>query len=57
MQLSETGTKERGRATPFIQEPAIGSDLKSISSSSIIANYLPKKYFNKKVKIFQNVTV
>jgi len=44
MQLSETGTEERGRPVPLIQKPAVVSDLKSISSSSILANYLPKKY-------------
>jgi hypothetical protein len=52
VQLSETDTEELGRPTPLIQNPATVSDLKSISSSSILANYLPKKYFNKKVTNF-----
>jgi len=50
LQLSETGTEERGCPTLLIQKLATVSDL--ISSRSILANYLPKKYFNKKVTIF-----
>ena len=38
MQLSESGTEERGRPTPLIQKPATVSDLKTISSSSIHAS-------------------